>query len=181
MERNDGGGTHFDVLDPLDGEAAAPESATTAAQRRELLRQRTRLDKALRRLEPRLLWQWKGDSLEGPEPVRPDCKICGVGELERRTLYRTNGALFAIGWVLFVLPAGVGLSLLLATAAQSARDAAEAGRAHSTGEAAAWLLWGGTLLGTAAAMLLWGVIGLLLAMRKRVLQCTTCGSVTPRS
>ena len=98
----------------------------------------------------------------------PLCKVCERGALVPRRVYRMSGPVVAIGFILLIPPVlGMivcGLMFLGVTATSKTPDNAT-------------ILAGGLSLGFGIACFVSGLLGWLLIMKKRVLQCAVCGAV----
>ena len=102
------------------------------------------------------------------------CKTCDVGTLEHKKKYRLSRIVVAIGYILLmpsVLGMGFSILMLIGTAGAAATDTVGAGAA----------IVGGVSVFFFIMSLVGGVFGYLLVMKKRVLQCNTCGAVIAAS
>jgi hypothetical protein len=109
-------------------------------------------------------WKMVPADYEHPIP----CKVCDRGTLERNTKYRLAGPAVVIGYILLV-PSVIGMLCALALSAFVL--------AKSTRSSAITGFVGFTLI----ASLVGGLLGWLLVMKKRVLQCSTCRAVVNAS
>ncbi|MHC4081872.1 MAG: hypothetical protein ACYS15_06390 [Planctomycetota bacterium] len=103
----------------------------------------------------------------GAGPVR--CKICGRGTVRRRKVYRMSGAIVAIGYILLI-PSILGVVLNLVLLALPV-----VGFAPSVNP-----LGGGAIIG-AILCFVFGLLGWLLVMKKKELQCDSCQAVVVAS
>jgi hypothetical protein len=95
------------------------------------------------------------------------CKICERGELTKRRIFRMSGPVVVIGFILLIPSVlGIMFSVLMLVGSLSS----EGGNTLTTG-IGVWI----TLLGIASFV--GGLLGWLLVMKKRVLQCSVCGAV----
>jgi len=98
------------------------------------------------------------------------CKICDKGELLRTKKFRMSGAVVAIGFLLlFPSILGILFSILVFFSAGTA-DSGVAGAAVA-----------GTSVCFGISSFIGGLLGWLLVMRKKVLQCDSCGAVIAAS
>ena len=121
--------------------------------------EKRKLNKWLRRI-----WIWMNTGPPLPPPII--CKVCDRGELRRKQLYRMSGMVVFVGYLLLV-PSVVGIlwsiALFFNFVGDEATDVA--------------VLGGGLSIATAIASVVGGLVGWLLVMKKRVLQCSVCGAV----
>ena len=99
------------------------------------------------------------------------CKTCDTGTLTRRAVYRMSSVVVFIGYIVLV-PSILGMILGVATCF------GVAGKGQN--DAATGLAEGIAFFWTVAALVS-GVLGWLLVMKKRVLQCDQCGAVVAAS
>ena len=97
------------------------------------------------------------------------CKVCDVGELTQIKKYRMSGPVVFIGYVLLV-PSIIGVSLSVIMFIMSLFLAAN----HNVGGVAAVVGMVYVFIGIFA--MVGGLLGWLLIMKKRVLQCNMCGA-----
>lgn len=102
------------------------------------------------------------------------CKVCEQGELERTSQYRLGNGLGVIGTIIAVLATvAIALAAIFAAVGAAMSDGSSHGRGtFEFGVAAA-------MLGSSGISSL--IIGLLLAVRRTVLRCPTCGAIIEAS
>jgi drug/metabolite transporter (DMT)-like permease len=99
----------------------------------------------------------------------PTCKVCERGSLVQQKVFRMSGPVVAIGFFLLV-PSVIGM-LLCALALVQIVDQPD----NASGSAA------GIVIAIGIACFVSGLLGWLLVMRKRILQCPVCGAVVNAS
>jgi hypothetical protein len=111
-----------------------------------------------------------------PEPeFRPICKVCDRGTLERKNLYRLSRPVVAIGYIL-LLPSALGIFLGIVV---SLSDSLGIVTPYSNrGNNGLVTVIG---IGVAVTSFVAGLLGWLLVMKKRVLQCSMCGATVSAS
>jgi hypothetical protein len=104
-------------------------------------------------------------------PIR--CKVCDRGELELKDLNRMSGPVVLIG-VILLIPSLIGMVLsaiaFFSLLAEAQQDFAKSGASGVSG-----IVWITVAVGIACFV--GGLLGWLLVMRKRVLQCSYCSAV----
>ncbi len=100
------------------------------------------------------------------------CKICDVGVLKKTNHYRMSGVVVTIGYILLI-PSFLGMTIsgimfVFSLASSAVPDIGSSG-----------LIVSGTSLLVFVFCLVGGLLGWLLVMKKKVLQCTNCEAVTP--
>lgn len=109
--------------------------------------------------------------------IRLPCKVCEQGTLLSKKVFRMSGPVVVIGYI-FLIPSVIGILLsvlmffgVIATSGSATDTASQAG----IGLAAGVVIFFGV------ASFAGGLIGWLLVMKKRVLQCSTCGATVNAS
>jgi hypothetical protein len=102
------------------------------------------------------------------------CKVCDTGTLTQRKKYRMSGPVVAIGYI-FLIPSILGIlfSVFMWYTAMSIP--------LSTNGAPASSLAGGVAIFFGIASFVGGLIGWLLVMKKKVLECDACNAVVSAS
>jgi hypothetical protein len=102
------------------------------------------------------------------------CKVCDTGMLERKEVYRMSTFVVLVGWICLapaILGMGISLFALLAVIVR-------AGSSADSPPVVVGMSWAVLAL---IASLVSGLLGWLLTMKKRILQCDHCGAVIPAS
>lgn len=110
-----------------------------------------------------------------PAQYYPTCKICERGALVRKKVFRMSGPVVAIGFI-FLIPSVCGMilsALVFLGVISSAGDQTTDNTQVVIGTAFA--------IGLGIACFVGGLLGWLLVMKKRVLQCAVCGAVVSAS
>jgi hypothetical protein len=97
------------------------------------------------------------------------CKVCDTGTLIQQKKHRMSGPVVAIGYVLLI-PSVLGIlfsMLMFFTTASMSHAANDAGSGIA----------GGIAIFLGLAFFVGGLLGWLLVMKKKVLECSTCGAV----
>lgn len=124
-----------------------------------------------------------------PAPAwSPRCNTCGAGSLIRKKKYRMSGPVVVIGYIL-ILPSILGilisvfifLAALAAGGSTAANAAASANASSAAGVAVGTAIGGGIALFLGLASLVGGLLGWLLIMKKRVLECNVCSATVSAS
>jgi hypothetical protein len=102
------------------------------------------------------------------------CKVCERGSMEPRKLFRLSAPVVAIGFVVLIpsvlgILASAGLLLLLWLGVVF-----YGGTGHE-------VFSGGFIAAFGVASFVGGLLGWLLVMKKRVIQCSNCGAVVNAS
>ncbi|MGP8155935.1 MAG: hypothetical protein ACLQMT_03630 [Candidatus Acidiferrales bacterium] len=100
------------------------------------------------------------------------CKVCGRGELIPKQIYRLSGPAVVIGYILLI-PSVLGMVVCTLTLVAVAGYMAATNSFQVIGGAFA-IFWG-------VAFFVGGLLGWLLVMKKRVLQCSVCGATVSAS
>lgn len=102
------------------------------------------------------------------------CKTCDRGELVSKKKYRMGGMVVFIGYILLI-PSFLGVllsSFFLIAAIFSAS-------ATNVDTGAVTAIFGGVSIFILISSIVGGLLGWLLVMKKRVLQCSFCGAIIP--
>jgi hypothetical protein len=103
------------------------------------------------------------------------CRLCGRGLLIRRSVYLFSTVVVVIGYMMLACVALV-IAIYFLVAAGSIVEMTKGGIvAPMAGLAFGWAIF--AIIGTFMS----GVVGWLLIMKKKILQCGECGAVTPAS
>ena len=110
----------------------------------------------------------------GMEETLIQCKTCDQGKLVSKKKYRMGGMVVFIGYILLI-PSflGVLLSSFFLIAAIFSASATNV----DTGTVTA--IFGGVSIFILISSIVGGLLGWLLVMKKRVLQCSFCGAIIP--
>jgi hypothetical protein len=111
----------------------------------------------------------------------PICKICDTGRLEAKQAFRLGGVVACIGYILLipsVVAMGVSIGSVLLVYASAAKETDPAQMETASGAAVIATLMGG---GMFLAALVGGLLGWLLVLKKRLLQCTSCDATVTAS
>jgi hypothetical protein len=124
----------------------------------------------------RRMWHWM--SVPNPEPLPITCKVCDRGELRKKDIFRMSGPVVVIGFILLI-PSILGMVVSAVTvagmlSASTWKDTSQAGVA---GLGIVFL----TGLVVFVASFVGGLLGWLLIMQKRVLQCSECRAIVNAS
>jgi hypothetical protein len=105
---------------------------------------------------------------------QPSCKVCERGVLVPKKIYRMSGPVVVIGFI-FLIPCILGMLLaaLLFTALVAPNVIGVA--VYRTGFITT------IALGLGISSFVGGLLGWLLVMKKRVLQCSVCGATVSAS
>lgn len=105
------------------------------------------------------------------------CKVCDCGTLQSKKVFRMSGPVVAIGFILLI-PSVLGM----AVCGLASLGLLSVGVAQSSRDVAAGAVWLSTVSAFGfVAFFVGGLLGWLLVMRKRVLQCSVCGAVVNAS
>jgi hypothetical protein len=96
------------------------------------------------------------------------CKVCDSGSLILRKKHRMSGPVVAIGYI-FLVPSILGILISLLTFVRISDTAG-----HSSDAAVG--IAGGIVVFFGIASFVGGLVGWLLVMKKRVLECSRCGA-----
>jgi hypothetical protein len=99
------------------------------------------------------------------------CKTCDQGQLILRKKYRMSGPVVLIGYILLV-PSILGVIISIVSFVGVSSTPSNGG----TDAAAVTGLVGGFTLLIGVAFFVSGLVGWLLVMKKKVLQCNVCGA-----
>ena len=99
------------------------------------------------------------------------CKICDYGTMVRKSTYRMSGPVVAIGYLLLI-PSICGMIFCALAFLGFAGDSGS-----GTGAVIGFVILGAIGLSS----FIGGLLGWLLVMKKRVLQCSSCGATVNAS
>jgi hypothetical protein len=124
----------------------------------------------------------KGCTLPGmSQQVMPvnaiTCGVCNQGTLVRKKVYRMSGPVVAIGFILLI-PSVIGIII---SGVMLFGVVSAGGNASDTASQAAVGIGVGVAAFFGIASFVGGLVGWLLVMKKRVLQCSFCGAVVNAS
>lgn len=111
----------------------------------------------------------------------PLCKVCDTGRLQPKQVHRLGGVVAAIGYLL-LLPAvvfmGVSIGTVLLSYSSAVSETDPSQMESARGAAAVMTVLGG---GAVITALVGSLLGWLLVMKKRILQCDACGATVAAS
>lgn len=105
------------------------------------------------------------------------CRVCTQGSLEKKRISRMSTPVVIIGYIILT-PSVIGIiisALMLFGVISAASNSTDSASQAGAGIAAGMVIFFG--IGCFVA----GLLGWLLVMKKRVLQCSTCGAVVNAS
>ncbi len=120
----------------------------------------------------RRIWHWM--SVANPEPLPIICKVCDRGELRKKNMFRMNFPVVLIGFILLI-PSIIGMVVSAASISDMLASAAwkDTSPAGVGGLAIVFMI----ALAAFIASFVGGLLGWLLTMQKRVLQCSVCRAI----
>jgi len=109
--------------------------------------------------------------------TKPTCKVCDKGTLQQKTVFRLGGIIATIGFILLI-PSFLGMLfgglMMLSTFS--------AGYLATTADAAGVIgALGSSSLCVFISSFVGGLLGWLLILRKKILQCNNCGATVAAS